>query len=134
MTQLDFYTILPVVTLAVWACALLLVDLFIPKTHKGWTALLAALGLLLLAGAALVGAGLWMGAAFIPVNKSLWTPSYMLLTGGWSLLFLGAFHGALDDFRLYRGMLTAGQVADLIALVQAAGLSRIGFVTEAPAK
>ena len=27
-----------------------------------------------------------------------------------------------------------GQVADLIALVQKAGLSRIGFVTEAPAK
>jgi biopolymer transport protein ExbD/biopolymer transport protein TolR len=27
-----------------------------------------------------------------------------------------------------------GQVADLIALVQAAGLNRIGFVTEAPAK
>ena len=26
-----------------------------------------------------------------------------------------------------------GQVADLIALVQAAGLNRIGFVTEAPA-
>ena len=52
---------------------------------------------LLLAGAALVGAGLWMGAAFIPVNKSLWTPSYVLLTGGWSLLFLGTFHGALDE-------------------------------------
>jgi biopolymer transport protein TolR len=27
-----------------------------------------------------------------------------------------------------------GQVADLIGLVQKAGLSRIGFVTEAPAK
>lgn len=45
MTYSDFYTILPLVILTVWACALLLVDLFIPKASKGWTALLAALGL-----------------------------------------------------------------------------------------
>lgn len=57
MTQLDFYTILPVVTLAVWACALLLVDLFIPKHQKGWTALLAALGLLLVGGLCLSQSG-----------------------------------------------------------------------------
>jgi NADH-quinone oxidoreductase subunit N len=37
--------ILPLVVLVVWACALLLVDLFIPKERKGWTALLAAIGL-----------------------------------------------------------------------------------------
>ena len=37
--------ILPLVVLVVWACALLLVDLFIPKGRKGWTALLAAVGL-----------------------------------------------------------------------------------------
>ena len=45
MTQLDFYTILPVTILTVWACVLLLVDLFIPKDRKGITALLSALGL-----------------------------------------------------------------------------------------
>jgi NADH-quinone oxidoreductase subunit N len=42
--------ILPLTVLIVWACVLVLVDLFIPKTHKGWTALLAALGLLLSIG------------------------------------------------------------------------------------
>ena len=45
MTQLDFQTILPYTFLTAWACALLLVDLFIPKDRKGITAFLAALGL-----------------------------------------------------------------------------------------
>jgi NADH-quinone oxidoreductase subunit N len=38
--------ILPLTLLVGWACGVLLVDLFIPKTRKGLTALLAALGLL----------------------------------------------------------------------------------------
>lgn len=48
MTQpqfIDFYTILPFTILVVWACLLLLVDLFIPKERKSITAFLAALGL-----------------------------------------------------------------------------------------
>jgi len=53
MTQTDLYTILPNIILVVWACALLLVDLFIPKTRKGWTALLAAIGLALTLGISL---------------------------------------------------------------------------------
>jgi len=53
MTQTDLYTILPNIILVVWACALLLVDLFIPKTRKGWTALLAAVGLALTLGISL---------------------------------------------------------------------------------
>ena len=38
--------ILPLAVLVAWACALLLVDLFLPKERKGWTALLSAIGLL----------------------------------------------------------------------------------------
>ncbi len=45
MTQTDFYILLPLTILTVWACVLLLVDLFIPKDRKGITAFLAALGL-----------------------------------------------------------------------------------------
>jgi NADH-quinone oxidoreductase subunit N len=41
----DYYTILPLIILIVWACALLLIDLFIPKDRKWMTALLAAAGL-----------------------------------------------------------------------------------------
>lgn len=39
--------ILPMTVILGWACVLLLVDLFIPKERKGWTAALAALGLAL---------------------------------------------------------------------------------------
>ncbi len=41
----DLTTILPAIVLTVWACALLVADLFIPHERKGWTAVLAALGL-----------------------------------------------------------------------------------------
>jgi NADH-quinone oxidoreductase subunit N len=49
--------ILPLIVLVGWACVLLLVDLAIPKEHKGWTALLAALGLLVAAGLVLLRFG-----------------------------------------------------------------------------
>ena len=45
MTLSDFLSILPLAVLTAWSCALLLFDLFIPRGHKGWTALLAAVGL-----------------------------------------------------------------------------------------
>lgn len=41
----DLNTILPVLVTVGWAVLLLLADLFIPEKHKGWTALLAVLGL-----------------------------------------------------------------------------------------
>src|SRR3990172_9187016 len=45
MTQNDFNILLPLTVLTVWACVLLLLDLFIPKGRKGITASLAAFGL-----------------------------------------------------------------------------------------
>src|SRR4030066_1909259 len=55
--------ILPMAVLIAWACILLLVDLFIPKGRKGWTALLAALGLLLCLGLTISQAG-WVSSGF----------------------------------------------------------------------
>ncbi|MBM3151308.1 MAG: NADH-quinone oxidoreductase subunit N, partial [Chloroflexi bacterium] len=55
MTLSDLYTILPLIALVVWACLLLLADLFIKR--KGLTALLAAAGLALSMGLALAQAG-----------------------------------------------------------------------------
>lgn len=50
MTLNDLYTqmdaILPMVVLTIWACVLLLGDLFIPRERKGVTAILASLGLI----------------------------------------------------------------------------------------
>ncbi len=52
---------------------------------------------LLIAGGLFLGLGAGMGTVLIPINKSLWTPSYALFTAGWSLIFLAAFHAALDE-------------------------------------
>src|SRR6476659_18816 len=57
-TDLFFSTIWPLAFLTVWACALLLVDLFIPKERKGITALLAALGLAFTLGFTLAQIGM----------------------------------------------------------------------------
>ncbi len=43
---------------------------------------------------------LWLGAIsdtiLMPINKSLWTPSYCLLMTGWALVVFGAFYWLLD--------------------------------------
>jgi len=57
MTYSDLITLLPLIFLTVWACALLLVDLFIHKGRKGWTAWLAALGLAAAMGLTILFAG-----------------------------------------------------------------------------
>jgi NADH-quinone oxidoreductase subunit N len=57
MTQSDFYSVLPVTILTVWACVLLLLDLLIPKERKAITALLSALGLALTLGFTLTQVG-----------------------------------------------------------------------------
>ena len=55
-------------------------------------------GALVWAGAAAVIAGLLWGAV-LPINKSLWTSSYALFTGGTAALALGVLHLRLDDGR-----------------------------------
>ncbi len=63
MTFSDLSTLLPEIALVIWASVLLLVDLFIPKVRKGWTAFLAALGLALAFGLAVAQGG-GVGAGF----------------------------------------------------------------------
>ena len=50
---------------------------------------------LVVAGLLLVCAGLSWGTVF-PVVKKLWTSSFVLLAGGWSLVLLGVFHQVID--------------------------------------
>lgn len=58
MTQTsDLYTILPVMIVVGWAVLLLVVDLWIPKQHKGITAFLAVLGLAVSFGFSLAESG-----------------------------------------------------------------------------
>ncbi len=51
---------------------------------------------LMLAGLLLLGLGASLDVILMPINKSLWTPSYCLLASGWALLLFGAFYWFLD--------------------------------------
>ena len=51
---------------------------------------------LLVAGLLLLCAGQVLSAWSMPINKNLWTPSYVLLMAGWACLAFGAFYWLLD--------------------------------------
>ncbi|MGO9112048.1 MAG: acyltransferase family protein [Thermoguttaceae bacterium] len=56
--------------------------------------------ILVAAGVASLALG-WTWSWWLPIIKHLWTPSMVLWAGGWSLLLLAAFYGAIDvlDFK-----------------------------------
>ena len=58
-----------------------------PMKKKGWS--LAAAGVLLLLTGVLWG---WV----FPINKRLWTSSFVLYAGGWSVLLLSVFYLVID--------------------------------------
>ncbi len=49
------------------------------------------------AGLICLGVGSLLGTHVMPINKNLWTPTYVIFTSGWSLVTLGVFHWALDE-------------------------------------
>lgn len=51
---------------------------------------------LLLGGLALVWLGSVLDVVLMPINKSLWTPSYAVFTAGWACVVFGACHWLLD--------------------------------------
>jgi predicted acyltransferase len=55
----------------------------------------ARVGLMLLAGIVLAGAGLWWNISF-PINKALWTSSFVLFTGGLALIVFGLCYFLVD--------------------------------------
>ena len=63
--------------------------------HSGWVKAIA----LIAAGGVCLGVGtLWGG--YFPIIKILWTSSYVLIAGGWSLILLGLFYLVIDVLRL----------------------------------
>jgi predicted acyltransferase len=38
----------------------------------------------------------WLWSTVFPLNKNLWTSSFVLWTGGWSALLLGLFYWVID--------------------------------------
>lgn len=51
---------------------------------------------MLLAGLLLLALGSTFDAILMPINKSLWTPSFCLFMSGWALLAFAAFYWLLD--------------------------------------
>ena len=128
MTPTDFSTIWPLIFLTVWACVLLLVDLFIPKERKGITALLSALGLALTLGFTLVQIGQATTAfsGMVVVDGfSVFVNALLLVSG---LLGVALAYGYVKRMGLERGeyytlllfsvtgMMLMAQAADLIVV------------------
>jgi predicted acyltransferase len=62
-----------------------------PEEKSGW---------LFLAGFLSIAAG-WIADAFLPINKNLWTSSYVLFTSGWAMVCCSACYW-VADVRGYR--------------------------------
>ena len=134
----DFQTILPLTILIVWACALLLVDLFIPKTQKWLTALLAAAGLAITLGFTIYQMGKPAVAGFsgmvVQDGFSTFLNALQLVCGllGVALAFgyvkrMGIERGEYYTLLLFSvtGMMLMVQAADLIVVFLALELLSI---------
>jgi NADH-quinone oxidoreductase subunit N len=137
MQPTDFPTIWPLTFLTVWACVLLLADLFIPKERKGITALLSALGLALTLGFTLAQVGR-ANTAFngmvVADGFSIFVNALLLVSG---LLGVALAYGYVKRMGLERGeyytlllfsvtgMMLMAQAADLIVVFLALELLSI---------
>ena len=133
MTQADFSTILPLTLLTVWACVLLLVDLFIPKERKGITALLSALGLALTLGFTLaqVGQELSGFSGMVTLDGfSIFVNALLLVSG---LLGIALAYGYVKRMGLERGeyyTLLLFSVTGMMLMAQAADLIMVFLALE----
>ena len=133
--------ILPLAVLVGWACVLLLVDLFIPKGRKGWTALLAAVGLVGALGLTIAQHGKFNSFAAGAFNGMVMVDGFSVFL---NILFLGSGLAAIAlayDYLKRRGiergeyyilllfsisgMLLMAQAADLIVMFLALELLSI---------
>ena len=125
LTSADYATVWPLIFLSVWACALLLVDLFIPKERKGITALLAAVGLALTLFLTLtqVGDGLTGFERMVVIDGfAVFVNSLLLVTG---LLGIALAYGYVKRMGIERGeyyILLLFSVTGMMLMAQAADL------------
>ncbi len=133
----NLQVLLPLTFLSVWACVLLLVDLFVPATRKSLTAFFAALGLALTLGLTLSQIG-QEGAGFngmiVLDGFSTFVNALLLVTGllGVALAYgyvkrMGFERGEYYTLLLFSvsGMMLMAQAADLIVVFLALELLSI---------
>ncbi|MBU4224926.1 MAG: NADH-quinone oxidoreductase subunit N [Chloroflexi bacterium] len=133
MTQSDLYTLLPLIVLTGWAPILLLVDLFLPKGRKGWTALLAAIGLALTMGLALSQAGSELSAFGGMVTLDGFSTFLNVLFLATGLLGIAIAYGYLKRMDLERGeyyVLMLFSISGMMLMAQAADLIVIFLALE----
>ncbi|MFN2215946.1 MAG: NADH-quinone oxidoreductase subunit N [Anaerolineales bacterium] len=128
MTQTDLLILLPNILLVIWACALLIADLFIPKSRKGITATLAAFGLAMVMGIVLAQSGREYTAFndMIVVDRfSIFLNVLFLATGLFGIAIayeylkrMGIERGEYYSLILFSitGMMLMAQAADLIVI------------------
>jgi NADH-quinone oxidoreductase subunit N len=137
LTPLDYKVLTPYIILTVWACVLLLLDLFISKERKGITALLSALGLAVTLGFTLAQIG-EEGTAFTDMvvldGFSTFVNALLLISG---LLGVALAYGYVKRMGLERGeyytlllfsvtgMMLMAQATDLIVVFLALELLSI---------
>jgi NADH-quinone oxidoreductase subunit N len=137
LTSADYSTIWPLIFLTVWACVLLLVDLFIPKDRKGLTALLSVLGLAITLGLTLTqfdAQQTGFGEMVVADGFSTFVNALLLVSG---LLGIALAYGYVKRMGLERGeyytlllfsvtgMMLMAQAADLIVVFLALELLSI---------
>ncbi len=137
MTFSDFATLLPEVALVVWASALLLVDLWIPKARKGWAAFLAVLGLALTFGFAVAqggGAGAGFHGMVVSDGFATFLEALLALSGALGVLLAydylkrqGMVRGEYYTLLLFSvaGMMLMAKAADLMVIFLALELLSI---------
>jgi NADH-quinone oxidoreductase subunit N len=137
MTHSDLNTLFPLIFLVAWACVLLLVDLFISKKRKGWTAFLGAVGLAATMGLTLAHTGqerIAFSGMVVLDGFSSFLDVLFLATG---LLGIALAYGYLKRMGIERGeyyalllfsvtgMMLMAQAADLIVIFLALELLSI---------
>ena len=81
----------------------MVLGLFAGTLLQGARGSLEKLGLLTVLGVALLAAGWGLGAAGVcPVVKRVWTPSWVLFSGGWCFLLMAVFYAATDAIGVRR--------------------------------
>ncbi len=95
--------ILPLIVLSAWAIVLLLVDLVIPGVRKGWTAFLAALGLLVALGLVIAQVGsMGVFAHLVDRSNPITPAAYTSAFGG--MIVVDGFANFLNALLLVSGL------------------------------
>ena len=129
MIQADLTPVFPLTFLVIWACVLLLVDLYIPKDRKSITALLSAVGLALTLSFTLIQIGQEEITSFNDMvvldGFSIFVNALLLISG---LLGIGLSFDYIKRMNLERGeyytlmifsitgMMLMAQAGDLIVV------------------